>query len=490
VSKSHPRGTIMAAAVVTSLSITLALAFGVPADGADRASSPGVARTLVARSTPVVTLNAIGTRYTAAPIAIGGRTSGISGWHKLELRRYTTSGGRWITIARHYVRAGSYSFPTQHWGRPDNLSYRTVLFKRGRPAAVSRVVRAHVVARSTPTPTPQPTCTGTPSPTTCPQPDAYTQERTVETPYCPHLTVTTRHQTSTVDWRWDSTSRTWVKAPTPWTTDRTTERNATADDCVHILNGVPANAAKPDLRIRDLAACTKTDQDNLNGACFAIVDPAPYNASYPSLEGKKLLKFGVTTLNVGAGPSEIIADRSAADSTDWKAYQSFYDSQGKLLGSTVDPNVQYYFAGDGHNHWHVRDFDEYSLLNSSNDEVATAEKHGYCMYDNYGPFATASGGVPSTAVYTADTSCGKGLESALTIVHGLSQGWGDTYFSYLPDQAIDITGVPDGTYTVQVHADQAGAVVESNDSNNTARVKVEIVGDTVTVVPGSSSGGV
>ena len=41
---------------------------------------------------------------------------------------------------------------------------------------------------------------------------------------------------------------------------------------------------------------------------------------------------------------------------------------------------------------------------------------------------------------------------------------------------------------MQVHADAAGAVIESNDNNNTARVKVDIAGDTVTVVPGSSSG--
>ena len=486
-SKSHPRGTIMAAAVVTSLSITLALAFGVPADGADRASSPGVARTLVARSTPVVTLNAIGTRYTAAPIAIGGRTSGISGWHKLELRRYTTSGGRWITIARHYVRAGSYSFPTQHWGRPDNLAYRTVLYSGGRPASLSRVVRVHVVARTTPTPTPQPTCTGTPSPTTCPQPDSFTDERTVQTPYCPHLTVTVRHQTRTVGWKWDSTARKWVQNPSAWVTDNTSERSASADDCVKILDQVPANAALPDLRIRDLTHCTQVDRDDTNGTCFKIVPSAPSNPDYPSLEGKKLLKFGVITMNEGAGPSEIIADRSAQTASDWTAYQSYYDAQGKLLGSVLDPNVQYYYAGDGHNHWHVRDFDDYSLLDAEGTVVARAEKHGYCMQDNNGPTRTGPY-IPTSAVYTAATSCGRGLPNALTIVHGLSQAWGDAYFSYLPDQGIDVTGLPDGRYTVLIHGDAAGAVTETNDNNNTAQVKIDIAGDTVTVVPGSSIG--
>jgi hypothetical protein len=278
-----------------------------------------------------------------------------------------------------------------------------------------------------------------------------------------------------------------VEDPTPWVTDSTSERAASAADCVHILDQVPANAALPDLRIQDLTHCTSRDLQDTNGTCFVIDPAAPYNPAYPALEGKKLLKFGVVTMNAGAGPSEIIADRSAADATDWSAYQSFYDAQGKLLGSVVDPHVQYYFAGDRHNHWHVRDFDQYSLLDAGGTAVARAEKHGYCMFDNIGPMRQGTG-VPTQPVYTADTSCGRGLPNALTIVHGLSQGWGDSYFSNLPDQAIDITGLPDGEYTVRVQADVAGAVKESNEDNNTALVKLKITGNTVTAVPGSSSG--
>ena len=52
------------------------------------------------------------------------------------------------------------------------------------------------------------------------------------------------------------------------------------------------------------------------------------SAGFPGLTGRKLLKFSILTANKGAGPSEIIADRSAANATDWKAYQTFYDAQG------------------------------------------------------------------------------------------------------------------------------------------------------------------
>ena len=136
-------------------------------------------------------------------------------------------------------------------------------------------------------------------------------------------------------------------------------------------------------------------------------------------------------------------------------------------------------------HWHVRDFDEYTLLNAGGSTVARAEKHGYCMWDNdkYAPMQGLPG-VSTVPVYTASTSCGRGLPNALSIVHGLSRGWGDTYPTSLFDQAIDITGLPNGEYTVRVQADAVGAITESNESNNTAQVKVQITGNTVSVVDG------
>lgn len=340
---------------------------------------------------------------------------------------------------------------------------------------------------------PAPTCANRPSPTTCAKPASFIQRRSVEVAaHCPQLSVTVRDEVRTVPWRWDSGTRRWVQNPQPWVPvpGTETQRPAGAADCVKIVPEVPAAAVLPDVQIKDLTACGKGDSDATGGTCFMIIPSAPYNPDFPSLAGRKLLKFGVITINSGAGPGEIIADRSAPDAADWKAYQSFYDASGKLLGSMVKPEVQFYFAGDGHNHWHVRDFDDYELLDSTGTQVARAEKHGYCMQDNtsYAPMAGQTG-VPLEPVYKVADSCGKGLPNALMIVHGLSSGWGDTYPTSLPDQAIDITDVPDGTYVVRVHADARGAVTESSENNNIAEVQIQITGNTVTVMPGSSSGG-
>jgi hypothetical protein len=78
--------------------------------------------------------------------------------------------------------------------------------------------------------------------------------------------------------------------------------------------------------------------------------------------------------------------------------------------------------------------------------------------------------------------CGVNQPNATSIMHGLSVGWSDTYPATLPDQAIDITNLSDGTYTVKVTADWQHFWKESNESNNSATAKVKITGNSVTLV--------
>jgi len=255
----------------------------------------------------------------------------------------------------------------------------------------------------------------------------------------------------------------------------------------------PGAPVYPDLRIKDLTKCGAGDMTRTGGTCF-MVDTT-------SIPGKTLLKFGVITLNMAAtpgttGPAEIVAHRSSAAATDWTAVQNVYDANGQVALTLPIAGIQFYYATDGHNHWHIRDFDGYDLLDGSSTTVAVGEKHGFCIQDNttWDPWQGLPG-VPTSEVYTEAGSCGKAQPDALSIIHGLSVGWGDTYPTTLPDQGIDITGIPDGTYTVRVHADVGNYVKESNENDNTASVQVTIAGNgtatpSVTVVPGSSTGGV
>jgi hypothetical protein len=66
-------------------------------------------------------------------------------------------------------------------------------------------------------------------------------------------------------------------------------------------------------------------------------------------------------------------------------------------------------------------------------------------------------------------------------VQGMSVGWGDTYGSNLDGQSIDISGLPDGDYNLNIEVDPKAQMVESNESDNTSSLGIRIVGQTVTV---------
>ena len=59
-----------------------------------------------------------------------------------------------------------------------------------------------------------------------------------------------------------------------------------------------------------------------------------------------------------------------------------------------------YFAGDGHNHWHVRDLETEKLIRLDNGaKVGTSAKHGFCFFDNV-RYRLTLAGAPQSARYT------------------------------------------------------------------------------------------
>ncbi|KQX75835.1 lysyl oxidase family protein [Aeromicrobium sp. Root472D3] len=246
-------------------------------------------------------------------------------------------------------------------------------------------------------------------------------------------------------------SRTWLRA------------RATVGTAVTVGTGTPTGTTLlPDTGVRTLRQFTIT------------------NAG-----GVKLLKFPAVTANIGKGPLEITGDRSSSTSTDWVGRQVVHRTDGST--TTLPPTgATFYYAGDGHSHWHIRDFDSYDLFNATGTRLRQGEKHGFCFEDNTTyrdwPGSPKHPDVPLAPVYTHEGSCGEGLPAATHIVHGLSAGWGDTYPSSLPDQGIDVTGIPDGTYLVRVTADWQNFWQESNETNNSASAQIRIAGNAVTLL--------
>ena len=49
---------------------------------------------------------------------------------------------------------------------------------------------------------------------------------------------------------------------------------------------------------------------------------------------------------------------------------------------------------------------------------------------------------------------------------GINRGWSDVYDWYIPDQYIEVTGVPSGFYRLEFCADPFNEIEEENEDNN------------------------
>jgi hypothetical protein len=200
----------------------------------------------------------------------------------------------------------------------------------------------------------------------------------------------------------------------------------------------------------------------------------PRGLQIQNTSDRKLLRFDSIVVNVGAGPFELRGQRATNAST-MTTTQRIFDDAGSYRD--VPTAAIMYFGGDGHNHWHVQDLEEFELTRLDNGRlVGMGAKHGFCFYDNY------LYGSRNPAYYTASTgACGGGVSATQTIM-GLSVGWGDIYAQDLPDQYIDITGLTSGRYRLMGTADASNWFKETNEANNFSWIDIQLKSNKVSIV--------
>ena len=192
-------------------------------------------------------------------------------------------------------------------------------------------------------------------------------------------------------------------------------------------------------------------------------------------DGERLLRFDSVIVNVGKGRFEARGSRPNRGTALMSTKQRIYNSAGRHR--TVSTRAQMYFGGDGHNHWHVRDLEQFTLVRKDGEaRVGTLAKHGFCFFDNV-PYRLGLARAPRFPYYT---DCGS--RGDLRVRMGLSVGWGDLYDAQLIDQYVDITGLPDGEYRMTGEADPQRWFKESNSRNNGTWVDLDIRGTSVTVL--------
>jgi hypothetical protein len=191
-----------------------------------------------------------------------------------------------------------------------------------------------------------------------------------------------------------------------------------------------------------------------------------------TLPGHRLLRYTAQLVNTGTGPFEAHGLRSDTSTAQLPVTQRIYDDAGGFVDQAI-PGTTMFWAGDGHNHWHITDLEEGTLVRSSTgQQVGTLVKHGFHLVDDFA-FSPAVPGAPASQVYTkcGGNSCDI---NALDVMMGISVGWVDRYNYTTVGQYIDITGLPNGKYVLTATVDPSHWFTESDPSNNWASATLRL----------------
>jgi hypothetical protein len=174
--------------------------------------------------------------------------------------------------------------------------------------------------------------------------------------------------------------------------------------------------------------------------------------------GRTLMRVSTATPNIGSGPLEL-----RGSSTEAGVYQRVYRADG----STYDRYAGTFTFHPGHGHLH---FDNWInlhlrtvLVNDGvGDIVASGDKTSFAIIDLMVYNGSLPGSPPGSVYFGG-------------LVQGLSVGYADVYSADLLDQWIDVTDVPSGRYWLEGIVDPANSILESNESNNLARILINYV---------------
>ena len=197
---------------------------------------------------------------------------------------------------------------------------------------------------------------------------------------------------------------------------------------------------------------------------------------------QRCLRFETHAANVGSGPLEL---RFRVDSyaTTRSVVQRVYRADGTYRDSAAGT----YVFHPAHAHFHYDDFAVAALWRSDakgrrldRNPVRQGSKIGFCVADEY---AWKPGAPP--AKYQTPGACYPNTvtqQGEASQVSGISPGWVDAYDVSVPHQYIEISGVPDGYYLLQMTIDPLHRLRESTTKDNVTWQRIRLCGDRVDIV--------
>ena len=235
----------------------------------------------------------------------------------------------------------------------------------------------------------------------------------------------------------------------------------------------PAKRLLPDLTFHG------TERISFDTPSFPIFEPDPppgsscFQSEMDEDGAQTCLRFDQIIANRGQGPVEIsysvptgsTPDQNVAFPVSQRIYRSDGSSADRPAGT-----VNYHTI---HGHYHYSSFAN-ALLWQSNGRgarlgaqpVAAAHKVSFCMADIRIDAWGEKGDGPRK-YYAPDCLFPQTTDGVTDeFRQGINRGWSDVYDWYIPDQYIEVTGVPSGFYRLEFCADPFNEIEEENEDNN------------------------
>ncbi len=207
--------------------------------------------------------------------------------------------------------------------------------------------------------------------------------------------------------------------------------------------------------------------------------PSELHIDRTTIPGRVLLRATSSVNNVGAGPIELRAHRSAGHR--WVVYQAIYDRHGhahlfrtqvRLVYKHI-PGERYGYGNVGAaSYWKVRHLATFQLWSVNRQLqlqhlVRTGPKVDYCLRDLVRTHPSARS--PREAVYP-------GCSEEVQITHdlfGTSVGWSDVYPYGYPEQWINVTGLH-GRFAYVQTVNPRGLLCEESSADNTSETFISL----------------
>ena len=207
-----------------------------------------------------------------------------------------------------------------------------------------------------------------------------------------------------------------------------------------------------------------------------LVPIVPHHLQVQNTQGRETLRLTNGIANVSGGPWHLEPLNVITGETGTTtAIQGIWSKIGGVADPTAvkvcEVATTVFEFHPAHNHWHIGSVANFSMHRAADDGrggnfgpvvvndrgIAQSFKTTFCLIDWVKIDAQKK--TPDVTYFACDRTAPW---------QGVSVGWIDQYHHSLDGQEVDFSGAPSGIYYLQVHVNDEGVFVESNESDNVA----------------------